>query len=127
MMTKARTRGIRTRAVAWGAALLLAVGGCASTGGPAVGGGTFVEVENNLLPPTAVSVSAVPEMGTPRVIGSVSPSQTEALSFNAPAATAQYQFVAETTSGREIVSNPLTVPQGSTVVWDLSSNVATIR
>jgi heme/copper-type cytochrome/quinol oxidase subunit 2 len=113
-----------------GLLLLLAVtglGACASGGMGAGGAGnTVLRVENNLIPATSLSIYAVPEVGTRTLVGVVDPSSTATLRFNASAAGGQYRFVAETTAGNEIASNPITVSSGATIRWDLTANIATV-
>lgn len=102
------------------------LGACAPGAAGAGGGNTTVRVENNLIPPTSLTVSAVPSGGTRRVLGSVSPNATATLRFNAVRAADQYRLVAQAASGAEIVSNPVTFSPGATVQWDLRSNVAKV-
>lgn len=109
--------------------LALALGACASAGGGAMGAGAegavTVEVQNNLIPPTSLSVYAVSDTGTRRLVGVVQPSATRTLTFDPVAVSGQYYFVAEGTSGDEIRSNPITLGRGDTVRWNLSANLVT--
>lgn len=110
-----------------GVVLLIAATGCASAGMGAGGERTVaVEVENNLIPPTSLSVFAVPETGTRRLIGVVEPSTTETLRFDPVAAGGQYVFVAESTAGAEIVSDPVTITEPMVMNWDLAANIITV-
>ena len=108
-------------------ALLLAagVGGCASAG-TGSGGDTAIVVENNLVPSSAMSVYALPDQGGRRLIGSVSPGETRTLRFDVFGVGGQYRFVARTTGGSDLVSNPVTIEAGDTVRWSLASNIATV-
>jgi hypothetical protein len=114
-----------------GACLVLSfavlLGACASGGGMSGGGqgSVALEVENNLIPPTSLSVYALPEIGSRQLVGIVQPGRTRVLRFDPVGASGQYRFMAETTEGREIVSNPLTISSGATVSWDVNSNLAT--
>jgi heme/copper-type cytochrome/quinol oxidase subunit 2 len=106
----------------WLAMILVAfVAACASRGGTGEGS-TTVQVENNVIPSTLVTVWAVPEIGTRVRLGDVLPGQTKALSFNATVA-GQYRLLARTTSGAELVSNPIFIGSGDTLVWDMSANI----
>ncbi|MEX2572578.1 MAG: hypothetical protein WD737_14855 [Gemmatimonadota bacterium] len=101
--------------------LATAVSACAHLGG---GGDATAElrVENNLIPPTTLSVYALPDTGTRQLVGIVRPGATTDLSFS-PRAAASYQFVAETTEGRDIVSPPINIRAGDTAEWDLDANI----
>lgn len=108
------------------AALLLVA--CASAGGGGGGGPEVaVRVENNLIPSAGLTIYAVPRVGGRRLLGSVSPSSTRTLTFNPVGDTGEYVFVAETTAGAQISSNPVLVSAPATVHWDLSSNIATVE
>lgn len=109
-------------------AMLTALGGCASGSGAAGASGqgsTALEVRNTLIPPTSVSVYAVPEIGSRRLVGVVQPGATRVLRFDPTTTSGQYNFVAETTSGQELVSNPISFSSGASLRWDLSSNLVT--
>ena len=117
---------VRRAALMAGVAAAFALSGCASTGGGAGGAGSVgVEVNNDLQPPTAITVHAQQtDGGARRLVGNVSPGSMRRLSFN-PSAGGQYVLIARTTGGREIVSNPITLSAGDSVRWNLSSNLVT--
>jgi multidrug efflux pump subunit AcrA (membrane-fusion protein) len=119
---------VRRLAVLWLLALAPLLGACAS-GAPGTGERVNVQVDNDLIPPTVVTVYAVqaPATGARRLVGTVEPSTDRTLSFDAGFAAGQYVFVARTTAGREIVSNPVSLSPDVTVVWSLTSNIATTR
>lgn len=104
--------------------LVAATAACAST---ADGGerSTVVVVENDLVPSYALTIYAIPDAGSRRLVGHVDPRETATLRFN-PFGTGQYRFVAETTAGDEIVSNPITFSPGATLRWDLNANIVTV-
>lgn len=113
-------------------ALLLAVvavvlAACASTGGGGGGPEIAVRVQNDLIPSAGLTVYAVPRAGGRRLLGSVSPSSTSTLTFNPVGDTGEYIFLAETTGGARISSNPLLISAPATVLWALSSNIATVQ
>ena len=121
------TRALRLFAIGLG----LSLTACASaTAGGAAGvegeGEVAVLVENNLIPPTSLTVYAVEENGGRRLIGTVDPSETATLSFDPTAVAGRYYFAAETTEGTDIASNPLTLANVQRVRWDLQSNIATV-
>lgn len=121
-------RGWIGRAVAM-VLLLLGLGACASAGagaGGGAGGGTMLVVENNLAVPTTLTVYAVPEVGTRTLVGTVTSGANATLRFDPIGAAGRYRFVAETTGGNEIVSNPVTLSRGATIRWNLSANLASV-
>lgn len=102
------------------------LGACATGGTGAAGGGSVaLEVENNLIPPTSLSVYLLPDAGSRQLIGVVQPGATRVLRFDPIGASGQYRFRAETTEGREIISNPLTISSGTTISWNVNANLAT--
>lgn len=106
-------------------AAALALSACATMGGAGGEGDTTVEVRNNLIPPTSLSVYVIPEIGARQLVGLVQPGATRTLRYS-PTSRGQVRFRAETTEGREIVSNPLTFSAGATVTWDVNANLATV-
>jgi predicted small secreted protein len=117
----------RMKTLAWAAAVLLSttVAACASTSEGAGLNQIGVEVRNDLVPSSALTIYVVPETGARRLLGSVSPSQTKMLSFQ-EVSVGQYRLMARTTDGQEIVSNPIVLADASTLRWNLSSNILTI-
>jgi hypothetical protein len=104
------------------ALLFIVLPACSMAGTGGGEGNVQVTVENNLIPPTSLSVYAVPEVGSRRLVGNVTPGQTSTLSFSGRTAE-QYRFVAQTTAGQEIASNTITLGPGSAAIWDVSSNI----
>lgn len=109
--------------LAAGLMLAAAVAGCATTGAGAEGE-TVLIVENNLLPPTSLTVRAIPDSGTRLLVGLVDPGETARLRFRA-GMSGQYRFVAEAGGGQSVVSNPISVVRGDTLRWDIRSNIVT--
>lgn len=95
---------------------------CASTSELPAGSEITLRVENDLIPPTTLTIHAVTETGSRRLVGVVRPSQTTTLNF-AEVGTSQYRFVAETTTGNEIISNTITLGAGDEAIWSMNSNV----
>ena len=119
-----RTPLLRAAALATG---LIAVAGCATTQ-PAdldVGGADdalAIEIQNDVLPPRPLTVTLVPENGTARMIGIVSPAQTRTLTVDPEPAAGRFRLMAETTGGADIYSDPFTLGDVERVIWDLSPN-----
>lgn len=115
-------RSLRTLSVLM---LLPVVGACATLRGGDDGParpGVRVRVENDLIPPTTLSIFAVPEIGARRRLGVVRPSRSTTLLFE-NATPDVYRFVAQTTAGQEIVSPNITLTPGDGAVWKLSNNI----
>lgn len=112
-------------------ALLVAAGGCAPTtagagGGAAPGSEIRVEVENNLIPPTSLSIYATTDTGVRRLVGVAQPSRTVMLGFDPAGSSGRFIFEAVTTSGNSIRSTPITLSAGETVRWDLNANLVNV-
>ncbi|MGH7506233.1 MAG: hypothetical protein ACRELX_11305 [Longimicrobiales bacterium] len=101
------------------------VSACA-TGAQGSGEGVQVEVNNDLIPSSALTVYVLPEIGARRLIGNVNPSETTTLQFE-EVAVGQYRLMARTTGGNEIVSNPISLANVAAITWDLSSNILTVK
>lgn len=121
------TRYIRRLSGCLAICIGLVLGACA-TGGAGTGeeGSTAVQVQNNLIPPTSLTIYVVPDIGSRRLIGTVQPGATRVLRWDPTTASGQFQFAAQTTAGREIVSNPVSLSRGATVRWDLTANLAVV-
>jgi hypothetical protein len=117
----------RTKAFAWLAAALLSVtaAACASTSEGSAQNQIGVEVRNDLIPASALTVYLVPETGSRRLLGNVSPAETKTLSFQ-ELSVGQYRLMARTTGGQEIVSNPIVLADAKTLRWTLTSNILTV-
>lgn len=109
--------------VALAAMLLVGVlGGCIPFGqrGPS-GEQITLRVQNDLDPPTALTAYVVPQGGEPRLLGPVEPGATQTFFFE-PLPVAGYHFLATTTAGRDITSEPAALTANSMVVWELEEN-----
>lgn len=94
-----------------------------TTGEPAAGQ-YGVQVENDLIPPTSLTVWLVPETGARVLLGTVQPSETTTFTLEqAPAAAVEYRLLARTTDGTEVTSNPFTMSEPHTVTWNTQSNL----
>jgi hypothetical protein len=82
-----------------------------------------VTVENNLQPPTAVTVYIGEQIGTRRTLGDVGSLDTRTFSYEPATRTGTYRLVARTTAGAELVSDPITLYAGESVRWQLRGNV----
>lgn len=103
------------------AVVLLA--GCASTSESDGAADVAVEVQNDLVPPTSLTVWMVPTVGGRDMLGVVPPGATQTLEFNMTSASGEYRLQAETTAGEEIWSYPFILSESdAAVVWDLSAN-----
>ena len=89
-------------------------------------GGIALEVRNNLIPPVSLSIYAVPEFGSRRLVGQVQPGATRVLRFDPSITAGQVRFAAEAGFNRTIQSNPVTVARGDSVRWDVNANIAVV-
>lgn len=111
---------------ALGALMLVAsIGACASTGEGAEGETTLI-VENDLIASSALTVYAVPEVGSRSLIGTVAAGETKTLRFTPFGAGTQYQFMAETTAGGDLVSHPISFSPGATLRWNIDANIVNV-
>lgn len=123
--------GRRTLAAALVAVFAAAMGGCASgragEDGTAEGGPNretvTVRVENDLNPPTDITVLMVQgSTGNSIPLGSVPPSSTRQLTFQAGAITGSYRLQARISVGNDRVSQPISLTGGEIVRWNLTAN-----
>jgi hypothetical protein len=105
----------------------LGLGACAPAGlGTAERNATLI-VMNNLEPPTTVEVFVDPSVGPRESIGRVPSGVTVSLGFIAPEQEATlYRFVVEAEGMVAIATEPIAVADGSTIVWDVGTNVAAV-
>lgn len=109
--------------------LVLAGGACAGTRGQANGTGNeadvvTVQVENTGLPPSDITVYMVSSSGGRTLLGNVPPNRTETLRYRGSTLGGQYRLLARPTGGRDVASNPFILNEGSTIRWNLQSNIA---
>lgn len=106
---------------------VLALAGCAgragAEAGPAPEGHAMVRVQNNAIPPTTLTVWAVPETGVRTRLGVVRPSATETFHFEPIGAGTRYRLLAETTAGTDLASQEFSLSGTAGVVWDISANI----
>ena len=107
--------------------ILLVLSACA-TGRGAQGSGEetiAVQVNNNLVPSTTVSVSAITEQGVRTLLGSVLPGAEQVFTFRPMSEFGAYHLVADPPGpGGVIVSRSLPISPAPTaaVEWRLSTN-----
>jgi hypothetical protein len=110
--------------------LVLAAGACAGTRGQQNGtgnedtGGVTVQVENTGTLSSDITVYILSSGGGRQLLGTVRPNRTETLRYRGNPAGGQYRLLARPTGGREIASNSFLLNEGSTIRWNLQSNIA---
>lgn len=97
------------------------VNGCALARRELAAGEAAVRVENRLDPPTGITVYAEAADGTRRLLGPVYANSSQTFFFE-PGTAGEYRLVARPTAGAEIRSNPVALPVGATVQWDVKAN-----
>ena len=108
--------------------LALAVSGCAATR-PAVADAedaTHIRVQNNVMPPTQLTVSLIPVTGSRQMVGFVGSSETKTLELPSDPPAGPVRLLAETTDGSALASRQFTILDGETVVWDVSANMVSV-
>lgn len=80
-----------------------------------------VRVQNNQIPPTAVTVSVIePGAGEDTLLGTVAPNQSEDFRYDpADFRTGTFRLRATGTAGEEILSEPFTLTAATAVEWDV--------
>lgn len=112
-------------------ALLLA--GCGSgaereAGEPEPGSQVAIEVQNNLVPPTSLTVWSHADTGSRQLLGTVSPRSERTFEVSLARVGRRLQLVAETTDGGKLFSRAFVVSRDAIVVeWDLNLNSVTVR
>lgn len=107
-------------------ALPVAIGAC--THGHAHRDGVqqeyVVHLTNDLAPPSDVTVYAIGQDGTRRLLGDVPPNKDRALKIPSEVFPGtSFRIVAERTAGRSVVSQPITATSdGGIIDWDLQTN-----
>jgi hypothetical protein len=80
-----------------------------------------VRVQNDLVPPTALTVWLQPEAGARRMLGTVEAQAAATFPIDA-AADGGYRLVARTAAGAEIASGPFTPLIPGAVRWEVAAN-----
>jgi hypothetical protein len=96
--------------------------GGADTGTPSAGG-VAVQVTNDVVPPTTVTVWIVPETGGRRRLGTISPNGQQTFNFNPGITSMEYRLVAEASGSEDRSSNPFVLEGVPGVQWSVSSVV----
>lgn len=119
-----------TARFAWQSAavcVLLLTAGCASSGSTAAEAdaadpnAVAITVVNDLVPPATITIYAVPETGSRRRLGTVTPNGRQTFTFSPVDVAGEYRLVAEHVGGGSTSSNPVVLSGVSTLNWSLSS------
>ena len=98
--------------------------GGADTGMPSAGeNAVAVQVTNDVVPPTTVTVWVVPETGSRRRLGTISPNGQQTFNFDPGITSMEYRLVAEASDSEDRSSNPFVLEGAQTVQWSVSSVV----
>jgi hypothetical protein len=122
------------RALALSTAIVLLTGG--ASGGsqeeagevdPSLAGGITVQVDNRMNPPIPLTIFLRNATIGQRTLGSVSPNRTRSFNVNMEIfGSDQFNMVAQTPNGTEIISTPFRISPGVTVNWRLPANGVTV-
>jgi hypothetical protein len=113
-------------------AALLLVTACASgprEEAPANGGGSEtldIRVNNNLVPPTILTISLVPSSGVERNLGEAFSSRISNFRYNGLAPRGQYRLVGRAANNRSMASDILVLDGVRAIEWSLQTNRVTI-
>ena len=94
---------------------------CASTqSGPQ--SSVDVHIDNNLIPPSMITVYFVPEAGIERMIGTVVPGTKKILQYKGLRPVGEYRLVARLTNNSNVVSNVIVMDNVAVLEWSLATN-----
>lgn len=111
-------------------ALVLFVGACASTSGGQAGAagegqrGVSIVVENTGTLSGDLTVYVVSPSGARQLLGSVAPNRNATLQYRGSMIGGQYRLLARPNGGRDILSNPFSFSNVTTIRWNIQSNIA---
>jgi len=94
--------------------------------GEVIESGVAVRVNNDLTPPTTLTVGLLPNTGVVDLIGTVSPSDAKTLTFMPRVPAGPYRLQAETSMGTVIMSREFVLGNSDRIEWDLSSNTVRV-
>ena len=98
---------------------------CASTqSGPQTA--VDVHIDNNLIPPSMITVYFVPEAGIERMIGTVVPATKKVLQYKGLRPVGEYRLVARGTNNSNVVSNVVVMDNVAVLEWSLATNYLTV-
>lgn len=98
---------------------------CAGRTGGAINpeDGVAVRVDNNVIPPTSLTVFMVTETGARQILGSVSPSAARSFRYSPAAlASSRFRLLARPTTGADLVSQPFTLVDTGAIEWSVRNN-----
>jgi hypothetical protein len=83
-----------------------------------------IRVQNNLTPPTSLSISLLPAAGARRFVGVVAPSETKTLRVDPPPESGAYRLLGEATDGSALASRQFALIDhgSSTLSWEAGSS-----
>lgn len=85
-----------------------------------------IRVQNDLVPPSSVTVRVREQDGADELLGTVEPDGTRTFTFDPAVAAGGYRLVAVQADGQEVVSRPITVSGDALIVWRLSANTVNV-
>jgi hypothetical protein len=85
-----------------------------------------IDVVNDMIPGSTITVYLVPQTGIERMLGTVIPSGRQQLRYQGLPPVGEHRLMARTTSGARIVSNTLVMDGVTGLEWNLASNLVRI-
>src|SRR5688572_23700953 len=111
-------RRLLTRAVLLTAAFALT--GCASTPkGPQTA--VDIYIDNNMIPPSTITLYFVPEAGIERMIGTVVSGAKKVLQYKGLQPVGEYRLVARGTNNSNVVSSVIVMDNVAAIEWSLAT------
>jgi hypothetical protein len=106
-------------------------GGAATAAQPTTGDAAEntirVEVRQNKLDAGTTTVYIEPSAGVRSALGTLDPGQMRVFTFDATNANRNVRLVALDAQGRSVTSQPITVPRGAGLTWDIQVNQVRVK
>ena len=86
-----------------------------------------IRVNNNLIPPTSLTIYLVPRAGIERNLGSIVGSGRHTLNYRGLRLSGEYQLVARTSRDTSMGSPIMVLDNVTGIDWDLQRNYVTLK
>jgi hypothetical protein len=85
-----------------------------------------IDVVNDMIPGSTITVYLVPQTGIERMLGTVIPGSRQELRYQGLPPVGEHRLMARTTGGARIVSNTIIMDGVSGLEWSLASNLVRV-
>lgn len=86
----------------------------------------LIDIVNDLIPGSTITVYLVPETGIERMLGTVIPSSRQQLRYQGLPPVGEHRLMARTTGGARIMSNTLVMDGVTGLEWNVASNLVRV-